>query len=140
MTITSTVQILEDGPRNLVVRLSATIPAGNAENFVEKVEVTTLSNWQSRACNKLSLLELRSSTVNASFTLWWEALLPANNLRVWGFPMNLSDHQKFRKFGGIQNNATGGTGCVLLSTENWGDPQFDGSYDITLWFRKKYPA
>ena len=139
MTITSTVQVLEDGPRNLVVRLSSTIPSGNAELFVEKIEVTTLSKWSNQTCDALSLLELRSSTVNASFTLWWEAALPANNARIWGFPMDFSDHQKFRKFGGIQNSATGGTGCVLLTTENWGDPQLDGSYDITLWFRKKYP-
>ena len=138
MTITSAIQVLEDGPRNLVVRLSATLQAGDAETLVEKIDVASLSQWRGQACTRLSLLEIRSSTINASFNLVWEAASPANNAVIWRFPMNFSDHQKFRKFGGIQNNATGGTGSVLLSTENWGDPQLDGGYDMTLWFRKKY--
>lgn len=138
MTITSAIKVLEDGPRNLVVHLSATFQAGDAETLVEKIDVSTLSSWQGRACSRLSLMELRSSTINASFTLVWEAASPANNAVAWRFPMNFSDHQKFHKFGGIQNNATAPTGSVLLSTENWGDPQLDGGYDMTLWLRKKY--
>jgi hypothetical protein len=138
MTITSAIQVLEDGPRNYVVRLSATLQAGDAETLAEKIVASALSNWQGRPCTHLSLLELRSSTVNASFNLVWEAASPANNAVLWRFPMNFSDHQKFKKFGGIQNNATGFNGNVAVTTENWGDPQLDGGYEMTLWFRKKY--
>jgi len=138
MAVIARTQVLEDGPRNYVVRLSASLQAGDAETFVKKIDVSALPKQQGRACRALSLLKLDSSTVNASFALLWEAVSPANNTTLWRFPMNFSDKQSFVKIGGIQNNATGLTGNVLLSTENWGDPQLDGSYDITLWFRKKY--
>lgn len=138
MTITSAIQTLEDGPRDYVVRLSATLQAGDAEILSEKVSVTALSQWQYRECTSLSLLQIQASTVNASFNLIWESADQSKNQVLWRFPMNFSNKQNFRKFGGIQNNAVGKTGNVLLVTENWGDPQLDGGYEIVLWFRKKY--
>jgi hypothetical protein len=138
MTITSATQVLEDGPRNFVVRLSASLQAGDAEILTEKVGVAALSQWQYRECTSLSLLQLQASTVNASFNLIWEAADQTDNQVLWRFPMNFANKQNFRKFGGIQNNAIGKTGNVLLITENWGDPQLDGGYEIVLWFRKKY--
>lgn len=139
MTIQAVTQVLEDGPRNYVVRLTATLQAGDAETFVEKIDIADVGKSSNGAsATRLSLMELRASTINASFSLHWEAADPADRAHLWAFPANLSDHQKFKKFGGIQNNAVGYTGSVLLSTADWNDPELDGSYDITLWFRKKY--
>lgn len=138
MPVISNVQVLEDSHRNFVVHLSASITAGGAEVAVKKVDVSTMAKpANGQFVIELSLMELRASTINASLSLICEGANPSGNATLWSFPANFSFHRKFSDFGGIQNTAAAPTGNVLLTTENWGDPQLDGGYDITLWFRKK---
>lgn len=133
MAITVSTQVIEDGPRNYVVRLSGEISGGEQESFVNKVDVSTLTALPGgNAPNRLALEGFQGSTINIPVRLYWAG---TPNKLVWGFPANFSETNKFRCVGGIKNDATDYTGDVLLST----DPATeDGSYSLTLFFKKKY--
>ena len=143
MTVTSQIQTIEDGPRNYVVRLAAEITGGDQEYFVEKIDIegnvlstppAPLTPTGPKVTN-LSLEGFQASTVNLGVKLYWEG---TPNLLLWSWPPNFVGRHTFRDAGAIKNLATLKTGCVLLTTENLADPQLDGSYSLTLWFRKRH--
>ena len=149
MAVTSQIQLIEDGPRNYVIRLAAEITGGDQEYFAEKIDIEgdVLSTppaplpFDGRKCTNLSLEGFQASTVNLAVRLYWEG---TPNLLVWTWPPNFSGRSSFRDAGAIKNLTSPRTGCVLLTTENYtGDltpsgVQLDGSYSITLWFKKRY--
>jgi hypothetical protein len=128
-------KVLNDGPRNYVVRLVGYVSAGDAESLIKKVDITTLSAWSWQVPSNLILLREEFQTSNVDVSIYWEG---TPNSMISVYPAGRSDTFDHMRYGGVVNNAVLPTGNVLLSTENFTDPALDGSYAITLWFRKLY--
>jgi hypothetical protein len=138
MADTVTSQIINDGPKNYVVRL-LNLSDGTGENNVKKVDISTVT-FPLNASNKhLILLKYNFSTFNMGVILKWEASVPT---QMMFFPPNWTDEHDYTDHGGIPNDGgTGKTGSVLLSTlgVDGGTSTINGArYDITLWFRKHW--
>jgi hypothetical protein len=135
MTVVAETQVIEDGPRNFVVHLTATLGSADSETTVKKVDITTLSALTNTAQKptKLALEKIAYSTENFQVDLFWEGT-PSD--LILSLPANFSDTINYRKLSPIQNKAASKTGSVLLSAAT--NLTKAGSYAITLWFRKKY--
>jgi hypothetical protein len=135
---TTSIQVLDDGPRNYVVHLTGYVGGGDAETLATKVNISQLSeNNRYDIPRRLTLIQERFSTYNIDVQLYWEGT-PNELLSV--YPANRSDTINHERYGGsgIIDDTTAATGNVLLSVENYNDPPIDGKYAITLWFKKEY--
>ena len=138
MTITPITQVIQNGPRNYVVHLSCELTGGDTEYQVKKIALPFAASTQNDnlpACTNLSLEGFQGSTTNIWVRLFWEGV---PNVTLWSFPPGFAAIQKFLCIGGVKNNATTPSGCVLLSADTYTDPLLDGRYDLTLWFKKRY--
>ncbi len=150
MTVDANVLKLEDGPRNAVFHLYATVGGGDAEYNVLKIQGSALSNLVTQKqtpVTHLAVERLEGHATNLTVKLDWQG--STKNGRLWIFPPNQAVKHDFRKSGSpLQDQSTGRLGNVLLTTE----PVFnssgssapydliplDGYYDIMIWLRKKY--
>lgn len=104
-------QVLRDGDRNFVIRLTGAIdtPAGYATPQV-LVDVTTLNP----PCLALRVDRVKYSLPHGcplDAQLWWQA---TTNELFWG--MSGGDDNDFWNFGGLTNNASpGATGNIMWS-------------------------
>lgn len=96
-----TMQIIEEGPRNLVVRFEGVGP--------DTVDVTALSP----TCEELRILKIiEDNPAAAVVTLSWEATA---NVVAWTSNAHAETHC-FESFGGLVNNAGAGvTGSVIYA-------------------------
>lgn len=101
----ATVQIINDGPRNLIINVNGT----GAESNTKIVDVTTLTP----PCTSLSLASIVYSLApSASMQLLWEA---TTNVVIWNLFGSGGVVAPFMATAGIPNNAAAGkTGNVLL--------------------------
>lgn len=121
----ATVQVLEDGPRNLVIK----VDGAGSDSLTKIVDVATLSQiYPSTPCTKVKLLRLWFQLASAGTAdLFWEATANLAMLHLFG--SNDAD-MDFRDFMGLPNNAGAGkTGNVLLTTSA-------NAYSLVLHFRK----
>jgi hypothetical protein len=135
MAITSTT-ILEDGPRNAVIRLTADLFSGDYETDALKVDVSSLSPDPSGlVTTNVSLQELMFSTTNVEVNLQWEG---KDNPIMYTLPAYFSHKVNFKHFGGLFNDTPGKTGNILLTTKTRTVPSLDAQYVIVLWLKKRY--
>lgn len=121
-------QVLHDGPRNYVVRLSS-VSDGTGESGVVKIDPTQLYG----APVSLALDKLRYTTVGMSVQMHWEADTPD---LLWAMPADETNELDFCRFGGLQNpKTTGWTGKITLSTIGHSN---NDAYNVVLQFHKKY--
>lgn len=112
-------QVLRDGYRNFVIRLSgeATVGTDTDQTPLVLVDVTTLSP----PCDALRVDRVKFSLPNGSpldISLWWQA---TTNQQFWG--MSGGDDNDFWNFGGLTNNAApGATGNIM-----WGATGLTGN-------------
>lgn len=100
------VQIIEDGPRNVVVKVTA--PAAETGTAID---VSTLTP----PCGRVNIFRVWYSTLDVNeVVLLWDATADVEALRLHG-----SQDFCFDKFGGITNNAGAGvTGDLLYDIDN----------------------
>ena len=130
------VQILANGPRNLIVRIASLFDSNVDQSLWKAIDVTTLPTYPGLAnVTGLAFLEVKYSTVGGvAVQLFWEAA--AGNAYIMAFPPNLSSGQIFTGIGPVTNNAgPTATGSILVSTQ---DAVPGASYDIELRLRKTY--
>jgi hypothetical protein len=128
MTDVVATQVLHDGPRNYIVRLSS-VSDGTGESAVVKVDPSTLFG----APVGLALDKIKYTTAGMAVQMHWEADAPD---LLWSFPSDDTNELDFCRIGGLQNpKSTGQTGKVTLTTS--GHTSGD-TYNIVLQFRKKY--
>lgn len=105
----STLQVLRDGARNLVVK--ATFISGGADQAPTKI--VDVSTFQPPAGPHLKVIRIDYNIQPSGLVrLQWDAPAPVDMLDLTGFDVN-----DYRQFGGIWNN--GGpnvTGSILVST------------------------
>ena len=126
MAIITTTQILEQGPRNLVVHWTGVSDGVGNEDGVLKVDVSTLSP----PCGSVKILRVDGNVEFGMVEIYWDALTPVKALELSG-----DIHLDFCKVGGMVNNAGGGkTGDVLLSTTGF---ELNSTYDLLIEMIKK---
>jgi hypothetical protein len=132
----TSINVLEDGPRNFVVQLTGDIGTNEAETDALKVDVSLLSpNPQGEACTNVSIQKIDSNTTGTEVQLRWEG---SGNPLAAVIPSDFSGRHDYMSIGGIVNKAAGRTGNILLSTISRVYPSTDTQYDITLWLKKRY--
>lgn len=106
-----TTQVLVDGARNLVVKVTGVLDTSNVTSTVI-VDPATLVPVPTQL--RIDCLEFMVSDP-LSVLLKWDATAPVDIAPVTGF-----GKLQFRQFGGLQNNAGAGkNGKILLSTVGW---------------------
>lgn len=126
MTETVTTQILHDGVRNVIVKLTS-VSDGVAETNVMKVNIADLVP----SCERLRVDEIEYDIYAAKVILAWEGT-PNVTIAVLGGGQGEMD---FCDTGGLNMTGAGGTGNILLSTVTVGSAY---SYTIILKLRKKF--
>lgn len=110
------IQILRDGPRNAVVKLTGVLNTSDLAQQVA-VDITTLTQGLTGPVAQ----QLRIDHIDYSIQdqlevqLFWDATTPKEILPLAG-----RGRMSFWNFGGLQNNAgTGKTGNILLQTTGY---------------------
>lgn len=123
-----TTKTVFNGPRRLVVHLTNDSD-GTGESNVVKVDKSAFTGPNGSEPTKLVVEKIKYDVSSMKVALAWDqttdetiAILQGDGCLDW------------RKAGGLIGANTGGTGDILLTTEN--QTSGDG-YDITLFLRKK---
>ena len=111
-------QIIQDGPRNLVVKIEGILDTSDLASTVV-VDPSTLAGMDNTGSIKaLGLIVDRiqySVEDTLEVRLAWDATTPTRMLELQG-----RGTEKYERFGGLTNNSGAGrTGKILLSTEGW---------------------
>lgn len=114
MANSSNTQIMRDGDRNFVIRLTGEIDLTGTPADFAPTALTSISTMNP-PCLALRVDRVKYSLPHGSpldVQLWWQANTP---VLFWG--MSGGDDNEFSNFGGLTNNAgTGKTGNILWST------------------------
>jgi len=116
MANSTSVQILVDGPRNVVLKLDAILDTSDLTSTVI-VDPSTLSDYN---INGVKATKLRINKINfdvedgLDVELFWDAATP---VRIGNF-VGRGKVDAWR-YGGIVNNATSPTGKITLATQGW---------------------
>lgn len=129
MTATATQQVLNNGPRNLVLKYTISGLTGDA-SAATLVDISSLDS--SVRSGGLRLDRAEWSLTGFSCALEWESGATNTDLLEMASSPGRVD---LRKCGGITNNATLPTGDVVFTTTGYTASGEGGNF--TLWFRKK---
>ncbi len=120
MSVSSTVQKLEYGPRNVSFHLTGLGDGLGNETLVKKIDSQQLLP----VSLKLRFERISGNVEYGVVILYWDAPIPVR-LAVLSGQFNLD----FNRIGGLTNNAANPTGSVLLSTLGF---ELNSTYDILL--------
>ena len=116
MANSTTVQIIQEGPRNAIVKIAGILDTSNLSSTIA-VSIPTLTQGGSQ----LPPNQVRIDHIDYSITdqleiqLQWDATTP-----VAIMPLAGRGRMSFSNFGGLQNNAGAGkTGNILILTTGW---------------------
>lgn len=127
MTITITRQTIEDGERNLVVKVI--LIGGNGVDVTDELLIDASSF--SGAPTDLKIHKIQAHLDGFSLMLEWNA---DTNVDALSIPGDEWVNYDFESIGGLHNNAgTGKNGDILIDTSGLGAGE-EGS--IVLWLRK----
>lgn len=125
-------QILFQGDKQLVMKFT-NASDGTGESAVTKVDVSTLTSYQGKACVAVQIDKIYAMTHGMEVRLLWGA---TTNVTIVSIPQQVMQTFDFNEFGGLDNNAgTGKTGNILLTTLDASAGDF---YTIILVMRKLY--
>jgi hypothetical protein len=128
MANSTSIQILNDGPRNVVLKLDGLLDTSDLSSFTV-VDPALLSDMN---INGVKASKLRINKIvydvedGLDLELFWDAATP---VRIW----NLVGRGKVdaHRTGGISNNATNPTGKITAATQGWASGQVL-SYTVML--------
>lgn len=130
MADTVTTQVLNDGPRNYVIRLT-NISDATGETNVVKVDKSTLVGVHGTEPDSLALVSANCFIQGfEAVKLTWDHTADVTFCVLAG-----DGFDTFHKTNPINDTGSGGTGDILLSTV--GVAAANDTYDITLHFKKK---
>ena len=113
MANTVEVQTINDGDRNLVIKVHIDGDGSGEETATNIVDISTLSG----SPTSLRLLSILSGFVGFSAELLWDATADVHLFEIPDYELDMC----FKHFGGIPNNAGAGvTGDVLITTTGLG--------------------
>lgn len=134
MAIAFAQQIIANGPRNLVLKYTASGTTGDAAAAIlVNVSGFVDANGVALGANALTLMSVQASIIGFSAQLLWDASANVNLITI---PDGQPFSQDYSKFGGIKDNSTTtSTGDVDITTTGFTAAAGDGGH-IYLWFRK----
>ena len=133
MAATATEQVINDGPRNLILKYTIAGTSGDAA-AVKLVDVSDFVDAEGNAlgANALTLIGIEASLTGFSCKLVWDA---TSNVDLVEIPSDEPINNDYRRFGGIKDNSgTGSTGDVMFTTTGYTGSGDGGS--IFLKFKK----
>lgn len=118
MANSTSIQILEDGPRNLVLKFEGVLDTSDLASTVV-VDPSTLSQIDyatNRNCSKLAISSISHEVEDTlSVNLFWDATTPVRIGEYVG-----RGNPKYFKMAPLQNNAGAGvTGKITATTQGW---------------------
>ena len=130
-----TTQILQDGPRNVVIKGSGVLDTSDLAQTV-LIDPALLAGIDNTGGVKAAKLILNRVIFNVepglAVNMWWDATTPVRIEDLTG-----QGHKEFKLFGGLTNNGGAGvTGKVLYATQGWSIGTIL-SYTFTLEFVKQ---
>jgi len=130
-----TSQVIEDGPRNAVLKFT-NVSDGSGQSAAVLVDVSTLSSdpLTKQVCNGVTLQSIIYSNVGMGVELFWDATtdVPLLNLLE-----NWSDELDFTPTGIPNNSGSGRTGDILVTTSGAGAGD---TYMLLLTLTKSYAS
>ncbi len=136
MANVSSVQVIEDGPRNAVVKVEGILDTSDLSPFTiaDPATMWGMDNTGGVKYAKLAIQELLYNVEDGlELRLAWDATAPVRIEQLTG-----RGKMCFRSFGGLPNNAGAGvTGKILLATEGWKAAAIY-SFSLVLTLRKQF--
>ena len=128
-------QTIQDGPRNVVVKIEGILDTSDLASTVA-VDPSTLAGMDNTGLVKaLDLIVDRiqfSVEDTLEVRLAWDATTPVRMVELQG-----RGTEKYERFGGLYNNSGAGrTGKILISTEGWAAAKIL-SFTIILTLKKQ---
>ncbi len=113
-----TVQTIQDGPRNTIIKAQGVLDTSDLAQQT-LIDPALLAGMDFSGLVKAKKLRIKRIILNVedglSVYLWWDATTPVRIESYQG-----RGHMEFGNFGGLTNNAGAGvTGKVLISTQGW---------------------
>jgi hypothetical protein len=132
MADTVATQILFQGDKELIMKFT-NASDGTGETAVTKVDVSTLTSFQGKACTGVKIDRIYAAAHGMEVRLLWGA---STNVTILSVPQQVMQTMDFADFGGLINNAGAGkTGNILFTTLDASAGDF---YTIILVMRKVY--
>lgn len=135
MANVTNIQILEDGPRNVVVKLDGILDTSDITSTT-LVDPALLSPIDAAGTLPTRLIIDKISynmEQGLAANLYWDATTPV----LIASMVSSGDDLEFKKFGGIYNNAGAGvTGKITYTTQGWSAGAIL-SFNVILEMRKK---
>jgi len=133
--VTST-QIVQDGPRNVVIKVEGILDTSDLASTVIVDPATLGGMGNTGAIKALDLIVDRiqfSVEDGLECRLAWDASTPTRIVELQG-----RGTEKYERFGGLPNNSGAGrTGKILLSTQGWSSPAIPLSFTLLLVLKKQ---
>ena len=130
MPDTTDIQVIHSGPRRLSVKLSA-FSDGTGEIDAIKVDKSTLIGPLGVEPSKLVVEEIEWNLQGYNYVILEWDRTSDQEIAILG---TSSGYKNYRPVGGLCDNATGGTGDVVLTTSG---ATAGASYDISIVLRLK---
>ena len=128
-----TSQVIQDGPRNAILKFT-NVSDGTGQTLAVLVDVSTLSAdpLTKQVCNGVTLQSITYSNVGMGVKLFWDA---TTNIPLLNLLTDWSDQLDFSDFGIPNDAAAGKTGDILVTTSaaSVGD-----TYTLVLTLTKSY--
>jgi len=109
-----TSQVIQDGPRNAILKFT-NVSDGTGQALAVLVDVSTLSAdpLTKQVCNGVTLQSITYSNVGMGVELFWDA---TTNIPLLNLLTDWSDQLDFSDFGIPNDAAAGKTGDILVTT------------------------
>ena len=111
-------QIIQDGPRNVVIKVEGILDTANlaSQVLVDPAALAGMDNTGAVKAKGLILDRIQFAIEDGlECRLAWDATAP-----TWIVELTGRGTEKYDRFGGLPNNSGAGrTGKILLSTEGW---------------------
>jgi hypothetical protein len=136
MTVTATIQLLEDGRENTILRFVGTIdatPQGNTV-LIDPATLTDMGPFAGLKAGNLRVKKVIFAMDDAvSMNLFWDATTPVEFESLEG-----RDTHDYRDAGGLQNNSgVGRTGKILYAITFNGTAPTTSDFAISLYLGKQ---
>jgi len=111
-----TTQIIQEGPRNAIVKVTGILDTSNL-GLTTAVDLTTLTQGASALAPSAVRIDYLDYSISDQLEV---QLLWAATANVVIMPLAGRGRMAFQNFGGLQNNAGAGkTGNILIQTTGW---------------------
>jgi hypothetical protein len=112
------IQVIQDGPRNLVLKATGVLDTSDLAQqvLIDPALTQGIDNTGKLKANSLRIQRIVYAVEDGlAVNLWWDATTP---VRI--DDLVKAGHMEYREFSGLTNNGgVGKTGKILIATQGW---------------------